>query len=381
MGDVTKLPQKLKPISPTKWHGKEPPAREWMIEGMAVRKTTCLFSGVGGIGKTLLCQQLMTACATGSTWLGRKVAVCRSIALFAEDPEDEVWRRQEAISRHYDVAHGDLDDVDMLTLDDVSNPTLWVSTQREPAGHHTGLWAQIIELIRDRGHQLVILDNVNAIFGGNANYPEHVRPFLQVLNQTARDINGLVLLIQHPSASGEQDGYAQAGARTWRNTVRSQLIMGTPKEETEEDPSDERIIRVGKANYGRRGAPLRVRWEEGVFLPVLVSEQKGGRLGQFEMTELRARIAVAMRQLMSRGTRFSIADKARNNPAAILKKLGGDWNGYSGGEIRGAVESMIAHGQLVTVTIGTGQRAVVLVRPEGTTYPGEVLKAPEMPGL
>lgn len=377
MGDVTKL-RPFAPISPTKWHGKEPPPREWMIEGMAVRKTTCLFSGVGGLGKTLLCQQLMSACATGSTWLGRQVPVCRSLALFAEDPEDEVWRRQMGIGRHYDIDPGDLDDVDMLTLDDVDNPTLWVSTARDPAGHPTPLWLDIVAFMRERGHQLLILDNVNAIFGGNANFPEHVRPFLQVLNQTARDINGLVLLVQHPSSAGEQDGYSQAGARTWRNTVRAQIIMGTPKEETEEEPSDERLIRAGKNNYGRRAAPIRVRWDEGVFVPVLVSDQRGGRLTQFAAAELRAKICIAMRDMIAKGNRFSLAEKARNNVGAVLKQCGGDWNGYTGREIRDSVGGMLSNGQIVTVTIGTGQRAVVLARPEGCTYPGEVLPPPTL---
>ncbi len=344
-----------------------------MIEGMAVRKTTCLFSGVGGLGKTLLCQQLMTACATGSTWLGRRVPVCRSLALFAEDPEDEVWRRQMGIGQHYDIDPGDLDDVDMLTLDDVDNPTLWVSTARDPAGHPTPLWLDMVAYMRERGHQLLILDNVNAIFGGNSNYPEHVRPFLQVLNQTARDINGLVLLIQHPSASGEQDGYAQAGARTWRNTVRAQIIMDTTKEENDEEPSDERLIRAGKSNYGRRAAPIRIEWKDGVFVPCLVSEQKGGRLGQFEALELNAKIKMAMCDLIAKGNRFSVATKARNNVGATLKQLGGDWNGYTAGEIRAAVEGMLATGQIVTVTIGTGQRATVFVRPQGATYPGEII--------
>lgn len=349
-----------------------------MIEGMAVRKTVCLFSGVGGIGKTLLCQQLMTAAACGSTWLGRQVSVCRSFAFFAEDPENEVWRRQMGIGRHYGVEAGDLDDIDMMTLDDIDNPTLWSATNRDPTGHPTQQWMEIETFIRERGHQLVILDNVNAIFGANANFPEHVRPFLQRLNTLARDIDGMVLLIQHPSASGELDGYAQAGTRVWRNTVRSQLIMGMPKDDSEDEPSDERILKVGKNNYGKRGVSIRVKWDDGVFTPCLVSDTKGGRLGYVEMLELKSRILNAMRDLIPKGNKFAIAQQSKNNVGGILKRLGGMWNGYTAGEIRATVETMLSTGQIVAVTIGTGQRANVVIRPDNITYPGEIIIPPSL---
>lgn len=361
----------LRTISPTRWTGKRAPEREWMIEGLCVRKTTCLFSGVGGIGKTLLAQQLMTACATSKTWLGHQVAHCRSFALFAEDPEEEVWRRQEGVGEHYQVSHGDLDDIDMMTLNELDSPVLYGVSKADPAGHMTRLWMQIESFVRERGHQLVVLDNVNAIFGGNANYPEQVRPFLQNLNRLARDIDGLVLLIQHPSASGEGDSLAQAGTRVWRNTVRAQIIMQIPKDEDEADPSDERIIRIGKNNYGKRAPPLRISWDKGVFIPVLMSQTKGGRLTQFDELELRAKIAIALRRMIPMGTSFSLAEKSRIHVASVLKKAGPEWNGYTWAEIRSAADGMFSAGQIVAVTVGTGHRSVVYVRPNDVTYPGE----------
>jgi RecA-family ATPase len=362
----------LRTISPTRWTGRLAPDREWMIDGLCVRKTTCLFSGVGGIGKSLLAQQLMTACATGKQWLGRSVAHCKAFALFAEDPEEEVWRRQDGVGRHYTIEHGDLDDIDMMTLNELDSPVLYTASQKDPAGHMTQLWMQIEAFIRERGHQLVVLDNVNAIFGGNANYPEQVRPFLQNLNRLARDIDGLVLLIQHPSASGEADSLAQAGSRVWRNTVRSQIIMQIPKDEEEAEPSDDRVIRIGKNNYGRRAAPMRITWNDGVFVPVQIRDQGGsGRLNQFDQLELRSKILQSMRRMIAQGTTFSLAEKSRLHVASILQKAGPDWRAYSWPEIRSAADGLFNAGQLVAVTIGTGHRIVTYVRPTDVTYPGE----------
>ncbi len=370
MGAVLPL-KPLRTFSPTRWAGQTAPARDWMIEGLCVRQTVCLFSGVGGIGKSLLTQQLMTACATGKQWLGRHVTNCRSFALFAEDPQSEVWRRQEGVGRHYEIEHGDLDDIDMMSLDELDSPVLYTASQKDPAGHPTQLWLQIEAFILDRGHELVILDNVNAIFGGNANFPEQVRPFLQLLNRLARDINGLVVLIQHPSASGEVDSLAQAGSRVWRNTVRSQIIMQIPKNEEESEPSDDRIIRIGKNNYGKRAAPLRITWHDGVFVPVLTRESSGGRLTQFDQLELRAKIAQALRRMIPLGTCFSLAVKSRVHLATVLKKSGPEWNGYTFAEIKAAADGMLEAGQIVAVAVGTGHRLNMYVRPTDISYPGE----------
>lgn len=360
----------LEVISPARWQGRHAPPREWMVDQVSLKRTTCLFSGIGGIGKTLLMQQLMTACALDQPWLGKKVAACRSFALFGEDPEDEVWRRQEGICRYYGAEAGDLDDMTMVTLDQVDSPILYTAHPRDPTGRPTPLWERVEKHVREVGAQLVILDNVGACYGGNANYPEQVRPFLQLTNKLARDIDGLVVLIQHPSATGEQDQNAQAGARTWRNTVRSQVIMQLPRESDEEEPSDERIIRIGKNNYGRREAPMRIVWQAGVFAPVSLSTEKGGRLSMFEQAELRSVIASTMRKEITNGARFSLANGSKFHIATVLEKMHG-FKRFHRLEIAEQAEAMLAVGQLVNVVMGSGTRRTVIVRPSDVTYPGE----------
>lgn len=363
-------PEPLEIISPARWQDRTAPPREWLIEGVALRKTTCLFSGIGGIGKTLLMQQLMTSCAVGMPWLGKTVARCKSFALFAEDPEDEVWRRQEGICRYHAVDAGDLDDMSMLTLDQVDSPILYTASSRDPTGHPTPFWHQVEAAVYETGAELVVLDNVGAIFGGNANYPEQVRPFLQLCNRIARRINGLVVLIQHPSATGEADSLAQAGARTWRNTVRSQLIMQLPKEDKEDEPSDERVLRIGKNNYGRRAGPMRIGWTDGVFAPVALAQEAGGRLNDYQRAELRGLIATTLRREITNGARFSLANGSKFRVDTVLSKMP-EYRRYAKEEVLRQAEAMLAMGQLINVTMGRSNAPQVLVRPKDVTYPGE----------
>ncbi len=371
MGVVQPL-RPLKTISPIQWQGREAPKRDWLIDGIVLRQTVSLFSGKGGIGKSLLMQQLMTALATGRPWLGKEVPRCRCFTLFAEDPEDEVWRRQDSISRHYNIDHGDLEDIDMMTLTQLDSPALYRITQKDREGAPTQLWFQIVTRIQEFGAEVVILDNAAAIFEANENYKEHVRPFIGHLIKLARDINGAVILLQHPGKDGEADGSGLSGSRMWRNSVRSQFILGTPKEEfDDEEPSDERILKVGKNNYGKRNAPLRIEWKDGVFVPCTLSAENGGSLSHYDLMELRGKIVNALRQGITKGDRFSLSKTARNNVGAVLRQEK-HWHRYSWAEIMNSCEAMVNDGRLVLVSVGSSARSVVLVRPSDMAYSGEV---------
>src|SRR5690348_3452057 len=74
--------------------GREAPRRQWLVPNLIPRGTVVLFTGNGGDGKSLLMQQLLTATAIGGEWLGFDIPQGPSFGLFAEDDDDELWRRQ-----------------------------------------------------------------------------------------------------------------------------------------------------------------------------------------------------------------------------------------------------------------------------------------------
>lgn len=90
--------QTIVPVNLFDWQ-KQPPNRDWVIEGWLPTGYVTAIYGDGGVGKSLLAQQLMTAVATGSSWLNIPIKQSKVYALLCEDDEPELWRRQYAINR------------------------------------------------------------------------------------------------------------------------------------------------------------------------------------------------------------------------------------------------------------------------------------------
>lgn len=364
---------------PSTWTG-EPPRRDWLIEGLALKKTVLIFNGPGAVGKSLLMQQLMTACAIGGDFLGMTMPQVKSYGWFAEDPVDEMKRRQADLNQHYQVGPADTEAMTMTAVDEMDDAVLFHAAGRNSEGRTTPAWDSVRGHILAEGCQLAVLDNAALIFNGNANYPELVSPFMQEVKKLASDMGGkaggLVIIIQHPSQEGESSGSGQAGARAWSNLARSRWYMTFPKDfdEVNEEICYERIIETKKNNYGPRKKPMRVEWRDGVFVPVMVSGESGAGLSTFQLSALRSRLESNVREMVRRGDKVSLMNGA---PDHVATRLGKDptWKMYSRGDITGAAERLLRDMQFVLVDVRVGNHVRRLIRtPEGR-YPGE--KPPE----
>ncbi len=67
----------LKPQSFANWSASDPPALEWLVDGLIPMGTVTFLSGDGGLGKTQLGQQLVLAAALGASWCGKPCSRCR----------------------------------------------------------------------------------------------------------------------------------------------------------------------------------------------------------------------------------------------------------------------------------------------------------------
>src|SRR4051794_23614252 len=95
---LTPWSDNIKPISWPDKTGWSAPPRRFVAKGwIPVGCVTSLY-GEGGIGKSMAAQLLATAVVTGRCWLGIETERCRVLALFCEDDEQELWRRQERIN-------------------------------------------------------------------------------------------------------------------------------------------------------------------------------------------------------------------------------------------------------------------------------------------
>jgi RecA-family ATPase len=109
------------------------------------------------------------------------------------------------------------------------------------------------------------------VFAGNEVDRSQVRQFIQLLTRVAIVSNGAVTLITHPSLTGIASGTGLSGSTQWHNSVRARAVMRSVKPSSDMAPVDVslRQIEFRKSNYGPISETCFVRWQNGMFLPVM----------------------------------------------------------------------------------------------------------------
>ena len=252
----------LRPFSPADWNGSRAPGYDWLVEGCFLRGTVAILAGDGGLGKSLLCQQLQTACALGRSWLGLECRRARSLAVYCEDDREELQRRQERINAHYGCEMDELDDV--MMMDRAGRDSVLMRFGKwGDEGHVTPIYESIRQRALEQGAQIVILDTVADVFSGNEIDRNQPRTFVRLLRRLALELQGLVLLTQHPSVAGMAEGSGRSGSTGWRNSVRSMVYLTRDKTDAQER---RRILKTMKQNAVPGGGKLVLDWKGGVLV-------------------------------------------------------------------------------------------------------------------
>jgi RecA-family ATPase len=254
-------------VSPTALAGKPIPERKWIVREWIPRGVVTGLYGDGGLGKSLLAQQLQTSAALGLPWLSLPVEQVASLGVYCEDAHDELWRRQATINEGYSVDFDALGEVHWMPR--LGEGNLLMTFARNGVGELTKFHANVLGAARDLEARLVIVDTAADVFGGNENDRGQVRQFVsRALGSIAQTIDGAVLLCAHPSRSGLSTGEGDGGSTGWSNSLRSRLYLRAPETEASETPDpNARILQRRKANYAARNDELRVRWRNGIIEP------------------------------------------------------------------------------------------------------------------
>ena len=134
---------------------------------------TTAFYGDGGTGKSLLAQQLMTACATGLEFLGYEVLQCPVLGIFCEDDETELHRRQDRINSKLRLEFKSLGNMHWVSR--VGDENLLMTFSGEGRGEPTPFFQQIVTQAKSVGARLVVIDTAADTFSSN----ENIRPQVQ----------------------------------------------------------------------------------------------------------------------------------------------------------------------------------------------------------
>ena len=246
----------------------EPKKREWIVPDWIPKGVVSSLSGDGGMGKTLIAQQLLYACGLGGKWLGLDVPAVRGLGVFCEDDEDELHRRHNAIKK--DLGHPiDNPFTDTWIWPRVGYDNLFVTFDRDNRPLVSPFFAQVMRHVMEKRIELLVLDTIADMFGGNEIIRAQVNFFIKAtcgaFIKQAKDAGFVltVILLSHPSQAGRNTGTGESGSTAWNNAVRARLYLTRP----EDGLPEQRVLTRKKSNYSVSGddVKLDLLWADGVL--------------------------------------------------------------------------------------------------------------------
>jgi hypothetical protein len=303
-----------------------PRPRPWLVqEWMPLCSVVALFS-LGGLGKSLLAQQVATHIAAGIDVFGQKVIQGPVLGFMCEDDNAELRWRQQKINA-------------ALKLDDAppglflegragKDTTLYIfDAQSIPSP--TKLLSRIDTECAEKNPVLVIVDNIAQVFAGQENFRHQVTSFCNALTGVAQQHNCCVLLLGH---TAKAEGSEYSGSTGWEAAVRTRLWLKR---------LDNGLLELHrkKANYAGLDC-VTLEWRDGYLHTV----SGGGRTTVNAVT--RAAVGQALAELTKAKITTSNSPQARN----YLPKLMRDQSmlyGISIESAKAALADMIGDGTII----------------------------------
>ena len=238
-----------------------PPEREWVIEDWLPANELTLFTGEGGLGKSLVALQLAAAVAHGVPLFGRKTSKRPVLMVACEDNYDELHRRWNSIRKGMEYSF----------LDEGPDPVflLWSRTGNDSIIAYVegykmvkGPFFQILDhVLLELGlGALVILDTLSDIFGGNENDRSSANTFIKtILGGLANKYMSTIMTIGHPPKSASE----WSGSTAWSNAHRNRLWL--MKVERQGEDTKIRQLVHSKSNYSEAGNSIFISWNNGKY--------------------------------------------------------------------------------------------------------------------
>lgn len=299
--------------------GKPVPQRNWLVEDwLPVGHVTSLY-GDGGVGKSLLGQQLITCAAGALPWLGLQTVRCPAMGLFAEDDIEELHARQQAINNDLGIDFRDLPDLHLWSL--LGEEATLMEIDDSGRGHLTPLWHEVRRRVLRLGVRLLVVDTAAATFGGNELIRGQVTQFTRIaLGRLASEMNGVVLMCAHPSRAGLASGEGDGGSTAWNAGVRSRLYFARAEGDDGGTADDaRRVLARKKANYASIGDEIELTWRDGVF--VRTDQPAGGIIEAIEKRNAATAFLDALDQAIAAGRNVSDSANAANYAPRVLVQM------------------------------------------------------------
>jgi RecA-family ATPase len=206
-------------------------------------------SGEGGVGKSILLQQLPVAHVLGRDWLRSMPEQGPVVAVNCEDAEDELVRRLQPILKHNGATFGEVG-VDLHIFSLAGRGPLLAWLDRSGRIVPTPLYHELLAMVRAVQSICIVIDNVADVFGGSEIDRSQVRQFVALMRQLALEANGYVIMSAHPSLTGINSKSGLSGSTQWHNSTRARGYVHTEKSgEDGDSTTGTRVLEFMKSNY------------------------------------------------------------------------------------------------------------------------------------
>ena len=142
------------------------PEREWLMQDWIPSQSVTSLYGDGGVGKTLLAQQLAIAVATKRKFAGLEVEHGKVLGLFCEDDIDELHIRQAKLEGYFETLPLRIGIENFYLWARVGFDNLLVNyIMGRP--QKTDFYERLNQVVSKIKPKLLILDTASDLFGGN----------------------------------------------------------------------------------------------------------------------------------------------------------------------------------------------------------------------
>lgn len=242
--------------------GRQPPPRSWVVKDWIPRGYVTLFAGRGGLGKSMLAQQIATAVVANRDFLGVIEAPGSALYLACEEDGDELWRRQVGICNAMGIPlRGIADD---LLLDGRSGLDSSLCAWHHGEMGPTPFLQDVRETLGNMSHpQLLIVDNIAHVFSAGEsgeNDRSKVARFINMLAALSGEFDIGTLLVGHPGKHAESE---YSGSTAWNDLVRARMWLHRA------DKFAPLKLKRPKGNYaGADDDGIELEWRDGAIMPV-----------------------------------------------------------------------------------------------------------------
>ena len=209
----------IRPIDFTARPDIPPPPREFLVDEWLPANILTSLYGPPGVGKSLLAQQIATCLAVDHEIFGFKVRQTPVLALFSEDDNEELERRQWRINREYGLRNED------LRRAAHRRPIRPAECDRDvPFGRaRVELLAKsVVAKARELGAGLIVLDNRAQMILGNENDRMVATYGGNLCGRIGHRAGAAVLLVGHPA---KLTGSEYSGSTAWDAVTRSRWLL------------------------------------------------------------------------------------------------------------------------------------------------------------